>query len=203
MKNLAAMHTNKWVMSSISMSRVTHIHAGCSRGGECWWHAEPSCYALQRRWMYVPRTIDTHGLLICVTLLIYMCNMTRVTCVMRLVYIFEMRNLAAICYIGHGCMCHDSWICLILLIYVSVIWLIYTCDMPHWPIWHHSFRCVSWLICVCDTVTSVREIRNLSLCSTMATNTCAMTRWYMDRTTAHVWHDLLRHDSFVIWAWGM
>jgi len=129
MENLAAMYTNKWVMSSISMSHVTHIHTGCSRGGECWWHAELSCYALQRRWMYVPRTIDTHGLLMCVTWLVYMCNMTRVTCVMWLVYIFDMRNLAAMCYIGHGCTCHDSLI-----------------HMARWCVWHDLFKCVIWLV---------------------------------------------------------
>jgi len=38
---------------------------------------------------------------------------------------------------GHGYVCHDSFIC--------VPWLIHMCDMTPSYVWHDSFICVTWL----------------------------------------------------------
>jgi len=45
-------------------------------------------------------------------------------------------------YVTHSYMWHD--------LFISVTWLIHTCDMTHSYVWHDSFIYITWLIHICD-----------------------------------------------------
>jgi len=66
-----------------------------------------------------------HDSFICVTWLVYTCDMTIRICGMANLYVW-----------------HDSFIC--------VTWLLHMFDMTHSYVWHDSFKCVTWLIHTCD-----------------------------------------------------
>jgi len=96
-----------------------------------------------------------HDSLICVTWMIYVCDMTH-SCGMTHSY---------------ECVCLSKW-CL----------PVRMCDMTHWYVWHESFMCVTWLIHVAWLIhMSVCAYQNdlfLSVCVTWLIHMCDMTHSY-------------------------
>jgi len=80
----------------------------------------------------------------------------------------------------HSFVCHDSFVCLTLLIH--------TCDMTHRYVWHDSFICATWFIHMCD-MTHSYVWHDSSICVTWLIQTCDMIHSY-------VWH-----DSFICVTW--
>jgi len=90
---------------------------------------------------------------ICVTWLIYLCDMSYSfvwhACVIRVIYFNYMRDmpysyvrLIHICDMTHSYVWHDSFIC--------VTWLIDMCDVTHSYVWRDSLICVTWLTHIRD-----------------------------------------------------
>ena len=66
----------------------------------------------------------------------------------------------------HSFVCHDSFVCLTLLIH--------TCDMTHRYVWHDSFICATWFIHMCD-MTHSYVWHDSSICVTWLIHMCDMT----------------------------
>jgi len=143
------------------MSHVTHIN---DEEIGTWLTCTPLdsfiCNSIMR-----PRCV-WHDSFICVTRLIYMCDMTHsyvwpdpFICVTWRIHM---------CDITHTYVWHDSFICVTWLIrmcdmtrsyvwhdsFIRVTWLIHMCDITHTYVWHDSFICVTWLIHMCDVTRS-------------------------------------------------
>ena len=132
----------------------THTHAtwrprkrGKNRPSKFVTTTEVAPHSFCRRWFRRPRRRRSHscdkGLLICVTWLIHMCDMTHrdvwhesFICVTWL----QTPQTPPLPFLWQGFMWHDSFIC--------VTWLIATCDTNHLYVWHDSFKCVTQLIYV-------------------------------------------------------
>jgi len=84
---------------------------------------------------------DVRSALLCVTWLIYTCDMTQVPLVE--------------CAISLKHAWHDSFVCVTWLVclglnlrsaLICMTWLVHMCDMTHLYVWHDSIVCVTWLI---------------------------------------------------------
>jgi len=99
-----------------------------------------------------------HGWFVVVTWLILMCDTTHsdvrhasfrcVTCVAKRMYIYVYIYIYIYKYI---------YIYIYVYIYIHIYMTcvarhISLCDMTHSDVWHDSFRCVTWLIPICDKV---------------------------------------------------
>ena len=148
-----------------------------------------------------------HDLFICVTWLIYMCDMTHsyvwhdsFMCVTWLIHMCDMTHsnvwhdsficvtwLIHMWHMTHSYVWHDSFICVTWL-FICVTWLIHMCDMTHSYVWHDLFVCVTWPIQMCDTTHSYVWHHSF-ICVTWLIHIC-------DMTHSHVWH-----DSFICATW--
>jgi len=113
-----------------------------------------------------------HDSFICVTWLIYMCDVTHsyvwldsFVCVTWLI---------RMCDMTHSHVWHGSFIC--------VIWLIRIFGMTHLYVWHGSFICVTWLIHMCKDMRA-SAIYEIFMCN-MHFHLCRMTHLF-------VWNDSL------------
>jgi len=119
-----------------------------------------------------------HDSFICVTWLIYMCDMTHLyvwcdslTCVTWLICMCDRERSW---YSRHAPLFDQN------ALMMRVTWLMNMCDVTRWYVWHDSFICVTWLIHMCDMTHSYLW-QDSFVCVTWLIHMCDMTRWY-------VWH---------------
>ena len=85
------------------------------------------------------------------------------------------------------------------ILHICGIWLIYTWDMTHLYVWHDSFVCVTWLICMCDMAQTLAAegCHRTHQCVRYDSYSCMIWLIYMRDMT----HLNVGHNSFVRVAW--
>jgi len=127
-----------------------------------------------------------HDSFICLTRLIYMCDMTHSYVWYDL--LIRVTLLIHMCHMTHSYVCHDAFICM--------TWRIHMCDMTHSYVWHDPFICVTRLIHMC--VTRLIQARDMTH-SNVSTRDCEK------RLQSHSWcdsilyvaHSYAWHDLFI------
>jgi len=140
-------NTQEWVKSHIWMSHITHMNQSCRTYERIMYHTYESVmphiwrshatHIHESRHTYESRV--HHSCQICVTWLIYMCDVT---------HLYVWHDLLYVWHHSFICVIHDSFIC--------VTWLIYRFDMTHSYVWYDSFICLIWLIHMCNMTRPIR-----------------------------------------------
>jgi len=160
-------------------------------------------------WMlsYVLKWVKEHDSFICVTWLIYLCDM---------LHPFEGRDspiwgtwlthLRDVTQYNVGPCCR-SGMCAIWLTHVCVTWLIHVCGMAHSCVWHGSFMCVAWLDYMCDMthscvthlccdMTNSSDLHDSVTCVTRPLHMCGI-------TLSYAWHDSCLCATYLCHLWDM